>query len=136
MFIEIGGNYILSMKYTLTLFLVLTLLGCSKYEEGPDFSLRSKTARLLGEWTLLKYNGNAINGELILEFRRDNSLTLSESAPGYPKMSVDGNWDWINDKEDLTITTNGSVDTIQILRLTQSDFWFGDDSERFEFGKK
>jgi hypothetical protein len=51
-------------------------------------------------------------------------------------MSVDGNWDWINDKEDLTITTNGSVDTIQILRLTQSDFWFGDDSERFEFGKK
>ena len=40
--------------YALTILVGLQLASCGKYEEGPGFSLRSKTARLAGEWTIEK----------------------------------------------------------------------------------
>jgi uncharacterized lipoprotein YehR (DUF1307 family) len=33
-------------------FAVVMLASCGKYEDGPGFSLRSKTSRLAGTWTL------------------------------------------------------------------------------------
>lgn len=125
----------LFMKYLKTMLFAVALLGCGKYEEGPDFSLRTKTARLIGEWTLLKYNGNPINGEVLFQFRQDNSLTYSESGPGFPTTSVTGNWNWIMNKEALTVSVDGQLDTLQILRLTKDDFWITSGPERFEFGK-
>ena len=38
-----------------TAFAMLFLVSCGKYEDGPDFTLRSKTARIAGSWTLEKY---------------------------------------------------------------------------------
>ena len=35
--------------------------GCGKYEDGPDFSLRSKNARLQGEWEMTKADGPYFN---------------------------------------------------------------------------
>lgn len=126
----------LFMKYFIMLFMSVALLGCGKYEEGPDFSLRSKSARLVGEWTLVTFNGNPIAGELSFELRQDNSYTLTENFVGYPKTSVSGNWNWIMNKEALTVSVDGQVDTLQILRLTKDDFWITSGPERFEFGKK
>jgi hypothetical protein len=36
--------------------LVIILTGCGKYENGPGLSLRSKNARISGEWKLVKSN--------------------------------------------------------------------------------
>ena len=33
-------------------FAVVLLASCGKYEDGPGFSLRSKTSRLAGSWTV------------------------------------------------------------------------------------
>ncbi len=45
-------------KNTLFLLSLLVLLfsGCGKYENGPILSLRSKNARLSGEWKVVKYD--------------------------------------------------------------------------------
>ena len=40
--------------YALLILVGLQLASCGKYEEGPGFSLRSKTGRLAGEWTIEK----------------------------------------------------------------------------------
>ena len=40
---------------------VLNFQSCSKYEDGPAFSLRSKNSRLVGEWeVLLKIDGQTV----------------------------------------------------------------------------
>ena len=40
---------------------VLNFQSCGKYEDGPSFSLRTKKARLTGEWELVKINGKEEN---------------------------------------------------------------------------
>ena len=40
---------------------ILNFESCKKYEDGPLFSLRSKKARLTGEWELVKINGQNPN---------------------------------------------------------------------------
>ena len=40
---------------------ILNFESCKKYEDGPAFSLRSKKARLTGEWELVKINGQNPN---------------------------------------------------------------------------
>ena len=50
-------------KNTLALLFIvfglITFTGCSKYEEGPGISFRTKKSRVVGEWkvTTFKYNG-------------------------------------------------------------------------------
>jgi hypothetical protein len=39
---------------SLTIALVMVLTSCGKYEDGPFFSIRSKNARITGEWQLVK----------------------------------------------------------------------------------
>lgn len=42
-------------------FVAFVLSACGKYEDGPMFSLRTKTARITGEWELISFNeGNEI----------------------------------------------------------------------------
>lgn len=49
------NNYI---KAGIILILIMLLLGgCKKYEEGPWLSLRSKNARIIGNWQLTEYSG-------------------------------------------------------------------------------
>lgn len=52
----------MSSRNILTLLLpALLLFSCGKYEEGPNFSLRTKKSRLVGEWKLVSFNdGNEI----------------------------------------------------------------------------
>ena len=38
---------------------VLNFQSCSKYEDGPAFSLRTKKSRLVGDWELVKINGQS-----------------------------------------------------------------------------
>ena len=40
---------------------VLNFQSCSKYEDGPAFSLRSKTSRLVGEWEVVKIDGQSVS---------------------------------------------------------------------------
>jgi hypothetical protein len=41
--------------FTTLILATILLVACKKYEEGPTLSLRSKTARVAGNWTLESY---------------------------------------------------------------------------------
>jgi hypothetical protein len=51
--------------YALSILTGLQFASCGKYEEGPAFSLRTKTARLAGEWTIEKLT---VDGEDLTAF--------------------------------------------------------------------
>jgi hypothetical protein len=70
------------MKNKLFLFaslLVMTIVSsCSRYEEGPGLSLRSKDARLEGEWTIEEFSGqNSLDWKISI--KDDGTYTFSSS---------------------------------------------------------
>ncbi len=119
------------------------LSSCGKFEEGPGFTLRSKKARLSGEWKLkeVTMNGStSIDGvpildgtyQMIFDFKKDGKFTFSESNTDVNQTysyTDSGTWEW---KEDSLVTKSLGDDNIEdtealhVLRLTNSEFWIDD----------
>jgi hypothetical protein len=123
------------MKKIIYAFVILAGLqfaSCGKYEEGPGFSLRSKTGRLAGEWTIEKMTVDgqditAFAAALITntEFTKDGDYTVTgmdlfSSEPFTEKSK----WAFSDDNSKVELTfEDGSKSSIEILRLTNSEFW-------------
>lgn len=137
----------LKTKNFLTLLPFITVLfffsNCSKYEDGPNLSLLSKTSRLTGEWEIAKVNGETATDydyydEYILEFEKDGdfhvktSYTDDNTTYSY---DISGEWEWDDEKESVTITLDGDETTLEILRLTNKELWFAVDDEEWELEK-
>jgi hypothetical protein len=108
---------------------VASMSSCSKYEDGPGFSMRSKKARLTGEWkvTEYKYQGETqdLDGEEVkFEYEKDGSLTETYTSEGETGVEK-GKWDFSNDKETLFVTYDGesNSDNYTIVRLTNKELW-------------
>lgn len=111
---------------------LLSLNSCSKYEEGPAFTLKTKKARLSREWVADKYidsdgnetAGNADDG--VFEFEKDGSGTITSSGFGIPL-----EWEFTDSKQNLSFTINffGSSNTQdwEILKLTSKELWVKDE---------
>lgn len=117
---------------SLAILAITFVLGsCSKYEEGPAFSLRTKKARLAGEWKADKYvdeNGNSSNAdeEGTIEFEKDGTVIYD-----YDGVSISGDWEFTKSKEylEITITIFGQQDKVEfkILRLKNDELWLEDE---------
>lgn len=121
---------------SLALLAMTFVLGsCSKYEEGPAFSLRTKKARLAGEWKADKYidsNGNEenANDDGTIEFTKDNTFIVKSG-----NFSTTGTWEFTKDKEyvetEFTYTSGGVTVTetneSKILRLKNDELWMEDE---------
>jgi len=76
-------------KNTLILFsmLVVLLAGCGKYDNGPFLSLRSKNARLSGEWKVVKYDYNwtdpADASQNVSSVLNGGNMTATSQVPIY-----------------------------------------------------
>ena len=73
------------LKLTTLLIIVISVFSCSKYEEGPKFTLVGKTTRLCQKWRPIQYvDGNS--GEIFdidsdgsfIEFLKDGSLQFKD----------------------------------------------------------
>jgi hypothetical protein len=116
-----------------TAFAMLFLVSCGKYEDGPDFTLRSKTARIAGSWTLEKYmvDGVDLTSQvtsadlaLSLKYDKDGSYTEVRFLSGQVVSTKSGTWKFSLNKENLVVTlTSGTVTAYKILRLTNSELW-------------
>ncbi|MFH1121008.1 MAG: hypothetical protein V1775_14415 [Bacteroidota bacterium] len=116
----------------------LNFSSCKKYEDGPMFSLMSKTARLTGEWEIVKIDGERIDDgvSIILEFEKDGDFKSTYSYDSY-SYSSEGEWEWASGKESVEITLDGEKIEFEISRLTNSEFWFEDeDNEEYQCEKK
>lgn len=112
---------------------------CSKYENGPGISLRSKTTRVVNHWKVEKamWDGEDITDLLdgiSYEFKNDNSYTFYEDGTSYEN----GQWALIESKESLEIIDNEYPEdkfSYKILRLKEKEMiWeYTEDDEVFEF---
>ncbi len=121
--------------------IMLNFSSCGKYEDGPMFSLKTKTARLTGEWEVIEIDKDKLSDEglkLILEFEKDGDFSVDVSYTGYSySYSYNGEWEWESDKESIEITMDGDKMEWDILRLTNSELWFEDeDGEEWKCEKE
>ena len=108
------------------LILVLVLNGCSKYEDGPNLSLRTKKGRLVNKW---KWEKVFVNGkesmvggqppsayDFWVEFKNDNTY---ENFHG-----LDGDWEFDDSKENVILTSDPNFElTFKILKLKNNELW-------------
>ena len=93
-------------------FLALAFTACSKYAEGSDFTLLTKKARMVNEWTLESYQLNNVvyteSSSLVRKctFNSDGSYmqTISSAAIGSSVLNTSGKWAFSSDKLKLVLT--------------------------------
>ena len=109
----------------------LAITSCGKYEDGPGFSLLSKTARMTNKWELKSVDGETIPaGEAVLDLKKDGSMSINED--GY---IIDGSWEFSSDKEDLRLSIFGDEVDLKIRRLTNKELWLENELEDNELSK-
>lgn len=122
------------MKKNMTLLLVAVLGfmlifgSCGKYEDGPGFSLRSKTARLTGEWEVDEIDGDSPTGTYEFEIEKDGDITFTYEYYGDVYVN-EGDWEWDSDKEVIEIRVDGDKVEWEVLKLTNDEFWFEDEDK-------
>jgi hypothetical protein len=124
---------------TTTLMLALAILGsiglssCSKYEDGPIISLRSKKERIANTWRVEKAmdSGSDVTSsfdQYRLEMRSDGAASLaavySIGSLNF-EFETSGTWSLENSNEDLRLDfENDDADrTYVILRLMEKELW-------------
>jgi hypothetical protein len=114
-----------------------------KYEDGPNISLRSKKARLTGEWEVKYIGGTGMSSndmEITLEFDKDGDLEFNQTYSYYGSSytnSQKGEWEWEDGKKSLEITLDRNKQEWEITRLTNKEFEFEDeDNNKWELEKK
>ena len=118
-----------------TVITVLNFQSCGKYEDGPSFSLRTKKARLVGDWEVVRIGSqNTPSGYSIeMTFEGNGDLEFSYSYGSY-SYAYNGEWEFSSDKQDIEVTFENETTDFEILRLTNDELWFddGDDEWRLE----
>src|ERR1051326_254623 len=129
-------------KYLLFFLVAFALLeSCKKYPDGPWISLRSKKARIQGEWFIENYFvDNVDSTSLYNPISSGTSFSYNFQAGSelrFNSTPVSGIWDFDNHKRDIVIgvtyrNTNfpnifilpvGNANNWKVLRLTMKNFW-------------
>jgi len=107
---------------------------CDKYAGGPGISLRSKKARLTGDWKLNKYTTNDVEQDLSnfgvkISLKDDESYTAVTTyylLGQQQNSSSSGTWKFNDDKTKFITTETGSnnPDTVEIYKLTSKELQF------------
>ena len=93
---------------------VFVLTSCGKYDDGPFFSIYSKTERVTGYWRFDKVVEGGVNKTAdyenqSIEIFKNNTLYWIQgfkNTSTYEPIFVRGVWKFKNDKEELLMTFN------------------------------
>ena len=139
---------------SLALITLLVFSSCGKYEEGPDFSLRTKKKRLVGIWALNEFyeNGyaqNEISFFLLIQENSNWGNKRSRFEINY-KLNTDpnikGEWEFAKNKEVLRLryynNENNQIHKMEDWRIMRLDNKFlaieyeeNENHYRMEFSK-
>lgn len=130
----------------ITLLLVLPMGGCSKYEEGPAISLRSRKERVANTWALDKaiYDGGDITPQFKfyeLKLTEDGGATLNYEflvIDTVSKAETSGTWSFKNDDEYIYFDYGDSTQDgeFHILKLREKEMWLEKTGNHFELHLK
>lgn len=105
---KVVGPFILS-----SIILVSLLGGCKKYDEGPFVSLRSKQARLTGEWSLTSQSVNETDIPLVSWDNITIDFECFQEGPGWKEFSESIELESVNG-ETWTVLKNGEMDVFTL----------------------
>lgn len=108
----------------------LMITSCSKYADGPKFSLLTKKQRLTGDWKIEKvlFNGDDITSAYVAVLGANYVLDIEKDGK-YKKtgnIQDEGTWKFGEDKDDVYFQSSqpGAVeDAERILRLKNKELW-------------
>jgi hypothetical protein len=106
--------------------LLLSFAGCGKYADGPAVSLRTKKARLDGNWTMVVIYNNGV--DVTANYPDDTGYRIDKNG-GLVKIAnateTAGSWEFNEDKKEIRITlaTSPTPYVWEILRLTNNHLW-------------
>lgn len=114
------------MMLLLLLVGVFSFSGCSKYEEGSNFTILTKKMRLTNTW---KLTSNMVNGIETFDGSYTYILNMEKDGSGYIEISnslgterTEGTWELSSDKEDLILKDDeGNTTTYEIIQLKAND---------------
>jgi hypothetical protein len=102
---------------------VASMTSCGKYEDGPGFSMRSKKARLTGEWKMTEFKSDGVVIDLgsdasTIEFKKDGTFVDSDEEKGV--------WEFSDKKEGIKTKYDNETEfdnAVTITRLTNKELW-------------
>lgn len=108
-----------------TVVTVLNFTSCGKYDDGPAFSLRTKKARLTGDWEVVRIGNQSFpsNGYALEMSLRDNGDLKFTYSYLQESFTYNGKWEFSGDKEDLLLTFDNELSRFKINRLTNKELW-------------
>lgn len=122
--------------YLLLFFLAFSWQSCSKYDDGPWISLRSKQNRLVNTW---QYSLVLRNGVNVTDGKVPGSKNYTESSIGFndedrfteistidsTAAQQDGDWSFDEDKATLQLTFDDGSEArnLTILKLKNDELW-------------
>lgn len=118
------------MKKSLFTLICLTLIfsSCKKYEEGPGISLRTKKARVVGEWKMEKLFIDDEDTPLTPDEKNIKWIFKKDGNYEYQAATYNeiGTWSFDIKREliFLTDTEFGYSTSCKIRRLTNNEMWF------------
>ena len=119
----------------LTVVLILFSISCSKYEDGPILSFRSKKTRIDGSW---KYESIIYTDQnlAVTENLPDTVLTFTSDGNYSDNKGYMGTWKF-SGSVDISITkSKGAIQQEvkwEIIRLSKKQLWFRRDNEEHHF---
>lgn len=146
-----------SLNLSVASLVLLTLISCTGYPDGPAISFRSAEVKLVNTWSISEATRNGVDistdfAEEYYRFREDGNFERLESSfsieiPPNPAQTsselASGEWYFRNDQSQLEVLyqfrfrdpINSSVEYVKtvnelwdIARLTQEELWLTDDS--------
>jgi hypothetical protein len=132
------AKYSRSLKLAAAIVIALNFSSCGKYEDGPEFSLMSKKARLTGDWEVVRIGNQVPDPDytIILEFEKDGDFDFTYSYSNGYNYGISGEWEWEDHREEIEVEMDGYVIDWNIKRLSRNEFWFEYDGEVWECEKK
>lgn len=112
-------------NFKFILILAILLPCCSRYEDGPFFSLRTSKMRITNTWKIVSVMDVTANTDLTLSYANDT--VKFEKDYTYYCGTQKGTWQ-LTGTSDLWIDLGGNNKYRQtILRLTHKELWIEDD---------
>ncbi|PKP22506.1 MAG: hypothetical protein CVU05_03650 [Bacteroidetes bacterium HGW-Bacteroidetes-21] len=126
----------MKVKAILFVSMVLFLMSCNKYPDGPSLSLRSKTDRLSNAWKIDRYyeNGedktsdaNNLLNSYLLSIEKTGSYSLRYKVFGLIAVNESGTWTFDENKEGVIFTRTSPAPVVTsewtLLRLKEKELW-------------
>ncbi len=119
----------------ITVLLIIVSISCSKYEDGPIISFRSKKERIEGTW---KYESMiyADQNIVVTENLPDTVLTFTKDGSYSENTGYTGTWKFSGTVDLLIDKTKGSSaieDKWEIIKLAKKQLWLRKDKVEHRF---